>query len=199
MRINTQIPIINILDQDPEYYNLFSQEDGITSAVGASVGLFYNLAPIWGISQTFLGAEMGLLFPKAEINSDFTDFYGGILFSKIGYTKKFWTQRHNLVVGLQLLGFDFLLLGADFKTTNENDGVWYYDDKIHYSFIMFILTSGASVDYEILLSPNLSINIGANYLHSYPPLYAELTTERKKWNDGTTNDGTANDEFSRNE
>jgi len=147
-----------------------SPEVGATSAIGVNITFAYNLAPIINVSQTFLDIEMGFFMPLVEINPD-AEAFPFIIPINFGVTKKIGFGRSNISVGLNG-GFDiFSMAGTITISTTEYD----------YSYSLIALGFGASVDYEMLLTPDLSFNIGAGYRIGLAPLSASITVDETEY------------------
>jgi len=147
-----------------------SPEVGATSAIGVNITFAYNLAPIINVSQTFLDIKMGFFMPLVEINPD-AEAFPFIIPINFGVTKKIGFGRSNISVGLNG-GFDiFSMAGTITISTTEYD----------YSYSLIALGFGASVDYEMLLTPDLSFNIGAGYRIGLAPLSASITVDETEY------------------
>jgi len=159
-RDHTQLP--NFLGG--EY--VFAETGGATSAFGINMTFAYNVAPIIGVSQTFLDIDMGFFMPMAEINPDAKAF-PFIIPINFGITKKLQFGRNNLGIGLNS-GVDMFSMSGT---------VTYSSTDYTYSYSLMALGFGASVDYEMLLTPDLSFNIGAGYRLGLVPMVASLTVD----------------------
>ncbi len=131
----------------------------VTRSFDLQLSYAYNLAPVTGVSQSFLSVDIGIGFPieyeRAPAFDDssllFFDFY-------FGYTKKYWFAGRNNI-GLRFgAGLDAMLFSAD-------------DDN---SLSLFSAGGRASLDYELLLGPAWSFSVGAGYKLSTRPLWASL-------------------------
>ncbi len=128
----------------------------ITETFDLDISYAYNLAPITGTSQSFLSLDLGFGFPmeyETRPDIDVTAFTGH---AYLGYTKKFWfAGRHNIGMNLGA--------GTDaFRYSFDSDN----------SLTLFAPGGRAGLDYEILLSPALSFNMGAGYKYTFDPFWA---------------------------
>lgn len=129
----------------------------ITETFELNLSYAYNLAPVTGTSQSFLSIDLGIGFPVGyEANPDFEDtapLLGNIYF---GYAKKYWFAGRNNI-GLRFgAGVDALR----FSSGSDN------------SLTLFAAGGRAGIDYEILLGPAFSLNIGAGYKYTTRPFWA---------------------------
>ncbi|MDG5767135.1 hypothetical protein QA596_06640 [Balneolales bacterium ANBcel1] len=134
----------------------------VTRTYDLNLSYAYNLAPVTGISQSFLSIDIGLGFPvdydRAPAFDDgsllLLDFY-------LGYTKKFWFAGRNNI-GLRFgAGLDAMRMSAG-------------DDN---SLTLFSAGGRASLDYELLLGPAWSFSIGAGYKMATRPLQASMEVD----------------------
>jgi hypothetical protein len=142
-----------------------SSEGGATSAAGMNMHLAYNVAPIINVSQTFLDIDIGVYFPLVKIDLD-AQALPLIISANFGATKKFQNGRSNVSVGLYG-GMDMFSLNGSIKQT--------YGDDITYSYSVSALGFGATVDYEMMFTPDISINFGAGYRLGLAPSSASIT------------------------
>ena len=138
---------------------------GATSAAGMNMHLAYNVAPIINVSQTFLDIDIGVYFPLVKIDLD-AQALPLIISANFGATKKFQNGRSNVSVGLYG-GMDMFSLNGSIKQT--------YGDDITYSYSVSALGFGATVDYEMMFTPDISINFGAGYRLGLAPSSASIT------------------------
>ncbi len=126
----------------------------------------YNLARITGRSQRFLDLDLRIGFPIFDPDPEFSNTnINPILGSAyLGYTRKMWfTGRQNL--GISIGG------GTDMFTYKVES--LFFDE----SLTLFALGLKGNVDYEILITPALSFNVGAGYRVSTEPFWAEYKFE----------------------
>lgn len=146
----------------PGSENLFAED--VSSGVAADVYFSYNLAPIIGISQTFLDINTTLAFPIAPFNKDLSevpDVAPFILSLYMGATKKMWFGSSNL----SLFG------GGGLESLNLAGKVLSYDFTYSVRSIAFKFAA----DYEKLITPDISINLGLQYKYALPPMQLALT------------------------
>ena len=138
-------------------------DDDATSAFGANLTFAYNLAPIIGVSQTFLDLDIGFGIPIASYTNEAIEgnVNAFIISGYLGVTKKLWFGRSNLSIGLGG-GVDRLTMGGELL-----------DSTFSYSINAVGIKAGA--DFEMLLNPDLSLNIGAGYKFGLPPMSVTLT------------------------
>jgi hypothetical protein len=144
--------------------------DGATSAIGADIIFAYNLAPIIGISQTYLDIELGFFMPKAEIDLD-AEAFPFIIPINFGATKKFQFGASNIGVGL-IGGLDIFSMAG---TIN------YFNIEYSYSYSIIAPGFGASLNYEMLLNSDLSFNVGVGYRLGLAPLMASITIDETEY------------------
>lgn len=138
----------NILDEDA------------TSAFGANLSFAYNLAPIVGITQTFLDIDIGAGVPLAKYNED-VDGSAFLLAIYTGLTKKIWFGGSNLGVNAWC-GYD--MLSMPFEVSDEK-----------YSYNVSALGAKFGAVYEYLFNPDLSFNVGLGYKLGFAPSLVEIT------------------------
>ena len=141
--------------------NLF--EEDISSAIGVDIFLSYNLAPIIGVSQTFLDFNFTLAYPLAPFNEELEEVPSIIPFIFSGYlgaTKKAWFGASNIS----------LFAGAGVESLNLSGKL--FDEDYLYS--VRSIAFKAAADFELLISPDLSLNIGAQYKYALPPMQLAL-------------------------
>ncbi|MCK4357738.1 MAG: hypothetical protein KAW92_03175 [Candidatus Cloacimonetes bacterium] len=148
------------------YANQNILKEDLTTAAEANLTFAYNIAPIIGVSQTFLDFDIGLGVGLPEFEEDIKGT-AYIFEIYLGFTKKLWFGRSNLGISAAG-GFDMFDLSGQWS---END--------YKYSVNAFGVNFGA--DFEYLINPDLSFNFGANYKLGFTP--REVTYE---WNGSKT-------------
>ena len=134
-------------------------KDDITNAAGANLTFAYNIAPIIGMTQTFLDFDIGYGIGIAEF-SEGIDGIASMLELDFGLIKKLWFTRANLGINAAG-GLDMLNIAGEF------------DEKDYkYSVNSYSVNFGA--DFEYLINPDLSFNFGANYKLGFTPLEVKL-------------------------
>ena len=150
-------------------------EEDASNALQVDMVMSYNLAPIIGISQTFMDLTVSLGVPTVKytqfaIANKFVTYEFDVF---LGFTKKFWMGRSN-ASGTANVGYQ----GLNITAAEEDAGV---------------ITIGALAvkiggSYEYLINPDVSINAGLNVNIGFPPLEITATDE-----DGETETYTGND------
>ena len=75
---------------DPTYGRIEpALKDDASNAIGGNLNFSYNLAPIVGVSQTFLNLDFGFAVPVAEPNLDDLTAATLVLSPYLSFTKKF--------------------------------------------------------------------------------------------------------------
>ena len=151
---------------------IFVDDEGATSAIGANITFAYNLAPVIGVSQTFLDIDMGFFMPVVEINPN-AEAFPFIIPINFGVTKKIQFGKSNLGVGVNG-GFDMFSMAGTITGTVSST-------EYTYAYSIMALGFGASVNYEMLLTPDLSFNIGAGYRLGLAPLSASITIDETEY------------------
>ncbi len=151
---------INIPKEDTYHYiaaagdTLKILKEDLTNAAEANLTFAYNIAPIIGMTQTFLDLGIGFGVGLAKFNDDTKPGIALVYDLYLGFTKKLWFSRANLGISAAG-GIDMLdLLGK-----------WDDNDYI-YSVNSFSVKFGADLEY--LINPDLSFNFGASYKLSFP-------------------------------
>ena len=134
-------------------------EDDVTSALAADVFLSYNLAPIIGITQTYLDLNFTFAMPVATFNEELSETPSIVPFILSGYlggTKKMWFGSSNASLfagaGLESLNLAGKLFGEDYVYSVRSIGF------------------KAAFDFEKLLTADLSVNLGLQYKYALPPM-----------------------------
>ena len=152
---------------------IFVDDEGATSEIGANITFAYNLAPIIGVSQTFLDIDMGFFMPVVEINPN-AEAFPFIIPINFGVTKKIQFGKSNLGVGVNG-GFDMFSMAGTITVSTVSS------TEYTYAYSIMALGFGASVNYEMLLTPDLSFNIGAGYRLGLAPLSASITIDETEY------------------
>ncbi len=152
---------------------IFVDDEGATSAIGANITFAYNLAPVIGVSQTFLDIDMGFFMPVVEINPN-AEAFPFIIPINFGVTKKIQFGKSNLGVGVNG-GFDMFSMAGTITVSTVSS------TEYTYAYSIMALGFGASVNYEMLLTPDLSFNIGAGYRLGLAPLSASITIDETEY------------------
>jgi hypothetical protein len=141
---------------------LFSED--ITSGAGVDITIGYNVAPIIGISQTFLDANVAFAFPVGTLNPDLAEVptVAPFLLSVYGgATKKIWFGSSNLGLGgglgMESLNLKGTLLSEDYQ----------------YSIMALAFKFGA--DFEKMITPDLNVNLGLTYKMAMAPSALMIT------------------------
>jgi len=156
---------MNIPKEDTYHYfedtgdTLKILKDDLTNAAGANLTFAYNIAPIIGMTQTFLDFDIGYGIGIAEF-SEGIDGTTSMLELDFGLIKKLWFTRANLGINAAG-GLDMLNIAGKF---NEKD--------YKYSVNSYSVKFGADLEY--LITPDLSFNFGANYKLGFTPLEVKL-------------------------
>jgi hypothetical protein len=162
-----KIGLISGLSIPKEYItagnDLLFGED-VSSGLGVDLYFSYNLAPIIGITQTFLDINTTFAFPVAEFNdelSEVPELVPFILSAYIGATKKVWFGSNNL----SLFG------GGGMESLNLAGKIWDEDYVYSVRSVGFKFAS----DFEKLITPDISINLGIQYKYALPPMQLAIT------------------------
>lgn len=145
------------------YDTLFA--DDISGGLALDVIFAYNLAPVIGISQTFLDIEMTFAFPTGKLNPDLSEtpdvapflfsFYGGA-------SHKIWLPpSSNVTVGG----------GFGIESFNLAGTVLGYD----YVYSVRSLAFKIGADFERMINADLSWNVGLAYKLALKPSQLALT------------------------
>jgi len=153
---------INI-PKDDTNFNFVKQlilKEDLTDAASANLAFAYNIAPIIGMTQTFLDIDIGIGkgLPKFEKDIKGTAYIFDVY---LGFTKKLWFGGSNLGIsaagGIDMFDLSGKLSDNDYKFSVNAYGVKF------------------GADYEFLINPDLSFNFGANYKLGFTP--REVTYE----------------------
>lgn len=157
------------IPKDYTNFNFVKQlilKEDLTNAAEANLTFAYNIAPIIGVSQTFLDLGIGFGVGLAEFEEciEGTAYVFDIY---LGFTKKLWFGGSNLGIsaagGIDMFDLSGKLSDNDYKFTVSAFGVKF------------------GADFEYLINPDLSFNFGANYKLGFTP--REVTYE---WNGSKT-------------
>jgi hypothetical protein len=146
--------------------------EDMTTAFGADITFAYNVAPIIGISQTFLDMSIGFAVPAFEYredpdDTDFTlptvapfivNFYGGA-------SKKLWFGSNNLTLGG----------GVGMESINVAGKVTYFLTEYDYTWSAMSVAFKFGADFEKMITPDLSVNLGLTYKMALAPSAASMT------------------------
>ena len=142
--------------------NLF--EEDVESGAALDLYFSYNLAPIIGLSQTFLDLNTTFAFPLAKFNDQLEELPTVVPFlisAYLGATKKLWLGSSNISLfggsGLESLNIAGDLLGYDYV---------YSVGSLSFKF---------SGDYEKLITPDISVNLGLQYKYALAPMQLSIT------------------------
>lgn len=132
-----------------------------TTQIAGNLLLSYNLAPIIGVTQTFLDLDVGFSLPIAEYDLADDDLAVAYVLSPyLGITKKFGGRMHYsgiLAGGLDVLSISGKYLGSDFTY-----GVGAIGVKL-----------GAEVGF--MINQDLSVTGNVGYKIGMIPMYGSLT------------------------
>jgi hypothetical protein len=135
-------------------------KDDVTGQFLISLIASYNLAPIIGSSQTFLDMEGDFGIPYGDAADGNDELSASTASAYIGLSKKFWFHRNALALS-GMLGYDRFVID------------WYGDtfgfgaDDYTLSVNAFGAKFGA--DYNMLLTPDLRVSLGADYKLGFAP------------------------------
>ena len=180
------------LDDFVNYYNanyaLVGGEIGpaisdsvVTSGPTVSLLFSYNLAPIIGMSQTFLNVDVDVTLP-ASLPAAGATAITTVISPYTSITKKFG-GRMNLAVNVGG-GIDMLAM-----TGAQTYGYLY---PVTYTYTMGIMAPGVKFGAELgyMLTPELSLNFGARYKLGLPPMSVSYILD-----DGAGNEYDLSDQF----
>jgi len=154
--------LINPLSGD-QYF-----DEDMTNAFGVEVDFKYNVAPIIGISQTFLDMSMGVAMPAFNYSTVdasgatvttlptvapfMVNFYGGA-------SKKLWFNSSNLNLGG----------GVGVESINVAGKVNYLFNDYDYAWSAMSIAFKFGADFEKMITPDLSVNLGLAYKMALAP------------------------------
>ena len=138
-----------------------------TSGVGFSMQFAYNVAPIIGVSQTFLNMDIDVLIPSASY-SDNAEAAVMVISPYTSVTKKIGGRMHlGVNVGA---GIDALSLSGTTYT-------------LPYTFSVMAPGVKFGVDLGFMMTPELSLNFGAGYKLGLPPMAISYTLDGEDYSE----------------
>ena len=149
--------------------NVLAEE--ATSQANGNLLLSYNLAPIIGISQTFIDSDIGFSVPLAEYviaeGETVPSAAAFVLSPYMGLTKKFGGRMYaSVTLGG---GVDMLAIAGTYDYSGTD-----YD----YTLAIMALGFKAGGELGMMLTPDLSLTASANFKQGLPPMAGTLT-----WNE----------------
>tara|TARA_B100002052_G_scaffold268512_1_gene267211 strand:+ start:1 stop:1386 length:1386 start_codon:yes stop_codon:yes gene_type:complete len=141
------------------------------SGVGFSLQFAYNLAPIIGVSQTFLNMDVDVLLPSASYSDD-ADAAVMIISPYTSITKKVGGRMHlgiNVGAGIDMLSLTGTQTMLDFDTGLLEEQV--------YTFGIMAPGVKFGVDLGYMLTPDLNLNFGAGYKLGLAPMAISYTLD----------------------
>jgi len=130
-------------------------QNDANSAMNINTVFSYDIAPIIGITQTFVDLDLEYGMPIASINPD-AKAYTYIFSSYLGASKKFFFGRSNLTANIDF-GYDMFNMKAKINTCD-------------FKYSLSSLGAKAGIAYEFMLNPDLSVNFGAGYKFALKPM-----------------------------
>ena len=159
---HTSLSVVNISE------NVLKEE--ATSQLAGNLILSYNLAPIIGITQTFIDTDIGFSIPLAEydVPSGETPSSAAFVLSPyFGLTKKFGGRMYaSATLGA---GVDMLTIAGTYT---------YYSTEYDYTLAIMALGFKAGGEAGMMLTPDLSLTASANFKLGLPPMAGTIT-----WNE----------------
>ena len=141
-----------------------------TSQLAGNLILSYNLAPIIGITQTFIDTDIGFSIPLAEydVPSGETPSSAAFVLSPyFGLTKKFGGRMYaSATLGA---GVDMLTIAGTYT---------YSSTEYDYTLAIMALGFKAGGEAGMMLTPDLSLTASANFKLGLPPMAGTIT-----WNE----------------
>ncbi|HPM01923.1 MAG TPA: hypothetical protein PK816_07155 [Candidatus Cloacimonadota bacterium] len=125
-------------------------EEDATDQLVFNLGFAYNLAPIIGVSQTFLDIELGYGIPTAEQSENYENMAMYTLSAYGGLSRKFWFGRNALHANV-MGGYD--------RFSMDWSDVWTND----YVFTINAYGVKAGCDYTFMINQDLKFTAGADY------------------------------------
>ncbi|MBP7564224.1 MAG: hypothetical protein KA886_10605, partial [Candidatus Cloacimonetes bacterium] len=126
-------------------------EEDATEQIVFNMGFAYNLAPIIGVSQTFLDIELGYGIPTAEQSENYENMAMYTLSAYGGLSRKFWFGRNALHANV-MGGYD--------RFSMDWSDVWTNSD---YVFTINAFGVKAGCDYTFMINQDLKFTAGADY------------------------------------
>lgn len=133
-------------------------KEDANSAVGVNVLFSYNLAPITGITQSFIDLDIEAALPMAEVNAE-AAAVTYIISPYLGASKKFFFSRLNITTGL----------AAGLDMFNMNGTLTYSSTDYEYKYTISSYGVKANAALEYMWNPDLSFNLGLNYKYCLKP------------------------------
>jgi len=124
------------------------------AGLGFNIDFSYNLAPIIGITQTFIDLDVGMVFPEVEDSQNETS--ATVTSVHTGFTKKLWLGRHGLALSARG-GLDL------FNSSMESNNVEYSSNAMS-------LGARLGASYVLILSPSFQLTAGYSKSFSMEPL-----------------------------
>ena len=159
---HTSLSVVNISE------NVLKEE--ATSQLAGNLILSYNLAPIIGITQTFIDTDIGFSIPLAEYDvppGETPSSAAFVLSPYFGLTKKFGGRMYaSATLGA---GVDMLTIAGTYT---------YYSTEYDYTLAIMALGFKAGGEAGMMLTPDLSLTASANFKLGLPPMAGTIT-----WNE----------------
>ena len=149
-------------------------DEDVSSGFGADIYFSYNLAPIIGVSQTFLDVNTTFAFPIPDFNDNLDDIPTVLPFLLSAYTgvsKKLWFGSSNLGV-FAGAGMESLNIGGKIPEISSGSV-----EFIDFVYSVRAIAFKFATDFEKLLTPDLSINLGFQYKFALPPMNLGITID----------------------
>ena len=141
-----------------------------TSQIAGNLLLSYNLAPIIGVTQTFIDTDIGFSIPLAEYDvpaGETPSAAAFVLSPYLGLTKKFGGRMYaSATLGA---GVDMLTIAGTYT---------YSITEYDYTLAIMALGFKAGGEAGMMLTPDLSLTASANFKLGLPPTAGTLT-----WNE----------------
>ncbi len=147
--------------------NLFAEE--ATTQLAGDVIISYNLAPIIGVSQTFVDLDLGFSLPLAtyaDEDNESASAFAMILSPYIGVSKR---------VGGQMFAGANLAAGVDILSLSGTATIFLVDVDYQYNIAAPGLKLGGELGF--MVNPDLSITASAGYKLGIAPLSGSLTVD----------------------
>ena len=146
---------------------LFAEE--ATSQLAGDVIISYNLAPIIGVTQTFIDLDIGFSLPLATYvttDDETSSSFAMILSPYIGISKKF---------GGQVYASANLAAGVDILSLSGTTTISIVDLDYQYNIAAPGLKLGAEIG--LLINPDLAVSASAGYKLGLTPVSGSLTVD----------------------
>jgi len=146
--------------------NVLAEE--ATSQANGNLLFSYNLAPIIGVSQTFIDSDIGFSVPLAEYvlaeGEKVPSAAAFVLSPYMGLTKKFGGRIYaSATLGA---GVDMLTIAGKYT---------YYSTEYDYTLAIMALGFKGGGELGMMLTPDLSLTASANFKMGLPPTAGSLT------------------------